>query len=140
MTTVNDWNTQIINEFRANEGRVGGRFEGRTMLLLHHKGAKSGQERVNPLVYLKEDGSDVMYVFASKGGAPTNPDWYYNVKANPDVTVEVGTEKYDATAEVITGPERDRIWKANVAVNPGFGEYEEKTTRTIPVIALRRKS
>lgn len=140
MTTVNDWNTQIIKEFRKNEGRVGGRFEGRTMVLLHHKGAKSGQERVNPLVYYKEDSDDTMYVFASKGGAPTNPDWYYNVKANPDVTLEVGTEKIEATAEVIAGDERDRIWKANVATNPGFGDYEQKTTRTIPVIALRRKS
>jgi deazaflavin-dependent oxidoreductase (nitroreductase family) len=138
MTAVNDWNTQIIKEFRDNGGRVGGRFEGRTMLLLHHKGAKSGQERVNLLVYYKE--GDTMYIFASKGGAPSNPDWFYNVKANPDVTLEVGTEKFGATAEVVTGEERDRIWKANVAVNPGFGEYEEKTTRTIPVIALRRKN
>ncbi len=139
MTTVHNWNQQIIDEFRANKGIVGGPFTGATMLLLHHKGAKSSTERVNPLVYYQEEGSEVMYVFGSKGGAPENPDWYYNLKANPDVTLEVGTETFDATAEVITGPERDRIYEANAKLRSAFAQYQANTKRKIPVIALRRK-
>jgi deazaflavin-dependent oxidoreductase (nitroreductase family) len=139
MTSARDWNRQIIEEFRANEGRVGGPFEGATMLLLHHKGRKSGQERVNPLVYFKEDGGGTMCVFASKGGAPQNPDWYYNVRANPDVTLEVGTERFGAVASVVTGTERDRIYEANAAIRPAFAQYQRNTQRKIPVIALRRK-
>jgi deazaflavin-dependent oxidoreductase (nitroreductase family) len=140
MSTGQNWNQQIIEEFRANEGRVGGPFEGATMLLLHHRGAKSGQERLNPLVYYREDGSDTLYIFASKGGAPKHPDWYHNIVANPDVTLEVGTETFDAVAEVITGPERDRLYAANAAIRPPFVEYQKRAGRTIPVIALRRKS
>lgn len=139
MTTGQNWNQQIIEEFRANEGRVGGMFEGVTMLLLHHRGAKSGKERVNPLVYFQEEGSDTMYIFASKGGAPDHPDWYHNIVANPDVTLEVGTETFSAVAEVITGPERDRIYAANAAIRPPFAAYQQRANRTIPVIALRRK-
>lgn len=136
MTSVHDWNKQIIEEFRANEGRVGGAFKGATMLLLHHTGAKSGTERTNPLVYFKEDNT--MYVFGSKGGAPGHPDWYYNLQANPGVTLEVGTETFEATAEVITGTERDRIYAANAALRPAFAQYQNNTSRKIPVIALRR--
>src|SRR5262249_29500297 len=104
----NDWNTKIIEEFRNNEGRVGGRFRGAQMVILHTTGAKTGKERENPLVYLP-DGKRIL-VFASKGGAPTNPDWYHNLLANPDVKVEVGTETYSGVATPVTGDERDQIW------------------------------
>jgi deazaflavin-dependent oxidoreductase (nitroreductase family) len=134
MVDVRDWNTQIIEEFRANEGRVGGRFEGATMLLLHTTGAKSGQERVNPLVYLPD--GDRMVVFASKGGAPTNPDWYHNLLANPEVTVEVGTTTVRARARVTQGEERDAFWAGQVAARPAFADYEASTDRVIPVIVL----
>jgi deazaflavin-dependent oxidoreductase (nitroreductase family) len=134
MVDVRDWNTQIIEEFRANEGRVGGRFEGATMLLLHTTGAKSGQERVNPLVYLPD--GDRMVVFASKGGAPTNPDWYHNLLANPEVTVEVGTTTVRARARVTQGEERDAFWARQVAARPAFADYEASTDRVIPVIVL----
>jgi len=137
MTALHDWNRSIIEEFRANEGRVGGQFEGATMLLLTHTGRKSGEKRTNPLVYFGE--GDVMYIFGSKGGAPTNPDWYLNLLAHPDVSVEVGTETFDVTATEVTGPERDRIYAANAALRPGFATYQQNTTRKIPVIALRRK-
>jgi deazaflavin-dependent oxidoreductase (nitroreductase family) len=132
-----DWNAGIIEEFRANQGRVGGMFEGRTLLLLHHTGARTGTVRVNPLAYqVLEDGS--LAVFASKGGAPTNPDWFYNLKANPDVTLEVGTETIHARARIPDQEERDRIWTRQKQLMPGFAEYEEKTTRQIPVIVLER--
>jgi deazaflavin-dependent oxidoreductase (nitroreductase family) len=137
MTTVNDWNKGIIDEFRANEGRVGGQFEGAPMILITHTGRKTGQKRTNPLVYHKE--GDVMYVFGSKGGAPTHPEWYRNLLANPEATAEVGTEKFDVVASEVTGPERDRIFAANAALRPAFSDYEKRTTRKIPVIALRRK-
>jgi deazaflavin-dependent oxidoreductase (nitroreductase family) len=137
MTTVHDWNTQIIAEFRANEGRVGGPFKGQTVLLLTHTGAKSGKQRTNPLVYYAE--GDTLYIFGSKGGAPTNPDWYHNLAKNPAAAVEVGTAKYDVAAEVITGTERDRIYAANAEKVPTFGQYQKNTSRTIPVVALRRK-
>jgi deazaflavin-dependent nitroreductase family protein len=136
MVEEKDWNRAIIEEFRANEGKVGGPFEGFPLLLLHTTGAKSGQARVNPLAY-QVDGDRLM-VFASKAGAPTNPDWFYNVIANPDVTVEVGTETTSARATVLTGEERDRIWRRQVESAPTFGEYEEKSGRTIPVVALDR--
>ena len=134
---MQNYNQQIIDEFHANEGKVGGPFEGATLLLLTHKGAKSGTERTNPLAYIEEDGR--YFVFGSKGGASTHPDWYFNVQANPDVSIEVGTDTYDATAEVLTGEERDRIWAKNVARMPQFAEYEKRTSRQIPVIALTPK-
>jgi deazaflavin-dependent oxidoreductase (nitroreductase family) len=135
---VNDYNRQIIEEFRANEGRVGGPFEGATLLLLTHKGAKTGTARTNPLAYIEEDGR--YFVFGSKGGASTNPDWYHNLRANPNATIEIGTEKFDVTAEVLTGEVRDRVWARTVRERPAFGEYEKRTSRRIPVIALTRKS
>jgi deazaflavin-dependent oxidoreductase (nitroreductase family) len=132
-----DWNAGIIDEFRANQGKVGGMFEGRPLLLLHHKGARTGTLRVNPLAYqVLDDGS--LAVFGSKGGAPTNPDWFYNLKANPDVTVEVGTEIFHARARIPDKEERDRIWNRQKEIMPGFSEYEKKTTRQIPVIVLER--
>lgn len=134
---MHNYNQSIIDEFRANEGVVGGPFEGATVLLLTHKGARSGQTRTNPLVYL-EDG-DRYLIFASKGGASTNPDWYHNLLANPDVTIEVGTEKFDTTAAELKGEERDRLFKKNAELRPQFGQYQENTSRTIPVIALTRK-
>jgi deazaflavin-dependent oxidoreductase (nitroreductase family) len=132
-----DWNAGIIDEFRANQGKVGGMFEGRPLLLVHHKGAKTGAVRVNPLAYqVLEDGS--LAVFGSKGGAPTNPDWFYNLRANPDVTVEVGTETFHARARIPDKEERDRIWNRQKGISPGFAEYEQKTTRQIPVVILER--
>lgn len=129
----------MIDEFRANDGRVGGPFEGRTLLLLHHRGAKSGTEYINPLAYQRLS-DDAVAVFGSKGGSPTNPDWYYNVTANPDVTVEIGNETFKARARVTEGEERERIWERQKADWPGFAEYEEKTKgiRTIPVVVLDR--
>ena len=134
---MQDYNRQIIDEFRANEGKVGGRFEGRTMLLLTHTGRKSGQKRTNPLVYMAE--GDRLIIFASKGGAPQNPDWYWNLMSNPEATVEVGTETFEVEAEEVKGEERDRLWRKNVEINPGFGDYEQATDRVIPVVALKRK-
>lgn len=134
MADTKNWNTKIIEEFRTNEGRVGGPFEKLPLLLLHTKGAKSGEERVNPLAYMR-DGKGYV-VFASKGGSPTNPDWYHNVVANPDVTVEVGTETLKARARVATDPERTELWTRQVASVPTFGEYEEKSGRKIPVIVI----
>ena len=134
MNDVNERNKKIIEEFRANEGRVGGYFEGKSLLLLHTKGAKSGQERVNPVACVKDD--ERLVVIASKGGAPTHPDWYYNVVANPQVTVEVGADKLQAYATVAEEPERSRLYEKMVEVMPGFGEYQRSTTRVIPVIVL----
>ena len=136
MSDMNEWNKAIIKEFRANDGKVGGQFADMTLLLLHTTGAKSGLPRVNPLVYL-EDG-DRLVVFASKAGAPTNPDWYYNVVANPEVSVEVGTEWFRALATIAEEPERTKLFDKMVALNPGFGEYQRKTTRIIPAIILTR--
>jgi deazaflavin-dependent oxidoreductase (nitroreductase family) len=132
-----DWNQQIIDEFRANDGRVGGNFEGRTLLLLHHTGAKTGTERINPLAYQRLSGDSVA-IFASKGGAPTTPDWFYNLVAHPDVTVEIGTETHSARARVAEGAERETIWTKQKSDWPGFAEYEEKTAgiREIPVVIL----
>ncbi len=134
---MSDWNTKIIEEFRANEGRVGGPFEGAPMILVHHIGARSGVERVTPLVYFPEaDGR--MVIIASKAGAPTNPDWFHNLKANPEVDVEVGADTFPVSVAEATGDDRDEIWSRVVAASPGFGEYQEKTTRTIPVLVLTR--
>jgi deazaflavin-dependent oxidoreductase (nitroreductase family) len=135
---MNNYNRQIIEEFHANDGKVGGPFEGATLLLLTHRGAKSGTERTNPLAYIEEDGR--YFVFGSKGGASTNPDWYHNLRANPNATVEIGTEKFGVTAEVLQGEERDRVWTRNVSERPTFGEYEKRTSRKIPVIALTRRA
>lgn len=134
MSDVHDWNSRIIEEFRANQGRVGGSFEDAPLLLLHTTGAKSGRERVNPMMYLDLD--DHRYVFASKAGADSDPDWYRNLTANPEVTVEVGTETYRARARTVTGPDRDRIYTEQATRYPGFAEYQEKTSRVIPVVEL----
>ncbi|MGH9169735.1 MAG: nitroreductase family deazaflavin-dependent oxidoreductase [Acidimicrobiales bacterium] len=139
MPEVNDWNKHVIEEFRANEGRVGGNFEGAPVLLLTTMGAKSGLKRVNPMMYLRlDEAGDTVYVFASKAGAPTSPDWYHNLVANPSVTVEIGTGTFEATASVVTGEERDRIYAEQATRYPGFADYQEKTDRLIPVVALRR--
>jgi deazaflavin-dependent oxidoreductase (nitroreductase family) len=134
---VNDWNANIIAEFRSNEGKVGGQFEGAPVLLLHTKGAKSGQMRINPMMYLDHEGK--RYIFASYAGAPTNPDWYHNLVAHPEVTVEVGTETFEAIATPVTLEERDRIYPIQGELYPNFAEYETKTTRKIPVVELVRK-
>jgi deazaflavin-dependent oxidoreductase (nitroreductase family) len=133
-TSPQDFNAQIIEEFRANQGVVGGPFEGATLLLLHHVGARSGKDRINPLVY-NRDG-DRYVVFASKAGAPTNPDWYHNLKANPNITIEVGTDTIPVVASEASGEERDRLFAAQVRRSPQFGEYQSKTDRAIPVILL----
>jgi deazaflavin-dependent oxidoreductase (nitroreductase family) len=137
MPDLNEWNKKVIEEFHANGGKVGGQFAGSPMVLLTTTGAKSGQRRVSPMLYL-QDG-DRLVVFASKAGAPTNPDWYHNLVAHPDVTVEVGTDTYDATATVLHGEERDRLYDKQAELYPNFREYQEKTTRVIPVVALERK-
>ena len=136
MNPINDRNKIIIDEFRANAGKVGGPFAGRTLLLLHTIGAKSGQKRINPVACITD--GDRLVIIASKGGAPTNPDWYYNIVANPVVTVEVGTEQFQARAAVSAEPERTRLYNQMVAMMPGFAEYQSKTTRVIPVITLTR--
>ena len=133
---MNEFNKQVMAEFRANNGRVGGHFEGHPVLLLTTTGAKSGRRFTLPLVYLPD--GERMIIFASKAGAPTNPDWYHNLVANPIVTVEVDPETFDARATVITGDERDRLYATQVTRMPQFGDYEKKTTRVIPVIALER--
>ena len=134
---MSDWNEKIIEEFRANEGKVGGPFEGAPLLLLTSKGAKTGEARTAPLMYLADQGRYV--VFASKGGAPTNPDWFHNLVADPEATVEVGTERFPVTAVVTEGAERDTLYARQVEAYPQFGEYEEQTDRVIPAIALVRK-
>ena len=136
MAEMNDFNTQIIEEFRANDGVVGGPFAGATLLLLHTTGAKTGLERINPVAYRAE--GDDLFVFASKAGAPTDPDWFHNLVADPSVKVELGNEHFDATAEVLVGEERDRVYGAQAAAIPAFAEYEKKTDRVIPVVRLVR--
>lgn len=133
-TSPADFNAKVIEEFHANGGHVGGPFEGMQLLLLHHTGAKSGKPRINPLVY-QRDGERLV-IFASKAGAPTNPDWYHNVSANPAVEIEVGTEKFAALASEAEGEERDRLFRTQVEQAPQFAEYEQKTERVIPVIIL----
>jgi deazaflavin-dependent oxidoreductase (nitroreductase family) len=133
---TNNFNAKIIEEFRANAGKVGGPFEGANVLLLHTRGAKTGLERVNPLAY--EPLGDDIAVFASKGGADTNPDWYRNLLANPLTTVEVGTDTVEVRARVAEGEERERIWERQKQIMPGFAEYEQRTERQIPVVVLER--
>jgi deazaflavin-dependent oxidoreductase (nitroreductase family) len=137
MSEANESNARnqiIIDEFRANNGKVGGRFEGKTLLLLHTTGAKSGKERINPVAYVRDGKRDV--VIASKGGAPNSPDWYYNILAHPHLTVEVGTDTFQVEAKVAEEPERTRLYNKMVEMMPGFDDYRRKTTRVIPVIEL----
>jgi deazaflavin-dependent oxidoreductase (nitroreductase family) len=134
MSSPNDWNQSIIEEFRANGGKVGGPFAGNTLLLLHTTGAKTGEPRINPLATIKD--GDRYVVIASKGGAPTNPDWYYNVIANPVITIEAGIEEFQARAAVAEEPERTRLFEKMAAAMPGFTEYQRNTTRILPVIVL----
>jgi deazaflavin-dependent oxidoreductase (nitroreductase family) len=136
MADREDWNAKIIEEFRANEGRVGGPFEGAPLLLLSTTGRRSGTTRVNPLMYLPD--GDRLVVFASKGGAPTDPDWYHNIVASPEASVEVGTERFPVRATVATGEERDRLFGEQAKRYPQFAQYEANTERTIPVIVLER--
>jgi deazaflavin-dependent oxidoreductase (nitroreductase family) len=133
---VNDFNSAIIEEFRANSGRVGGQFEGAPLLLLTSTGAKSGEARTTPVVYLR-DGEHLV-IFASKAGAPTNPAWYHNLLANPSATVEVGAETVKVDAGVAAGEERERLYALQSERFPQFVEYARKTTREIPVVVLQR--
>jgi len=135
MSDVNDWNTKIIEEFRGNGGRVGGNFAGAPLLLLHTVGAKSGEERINPVMYQALDGDSVA-VFASKAGMDSNPDWYHNVVANPEVTAEIGTRTGRFIARVAEGDERERIWTRQKSAYPNFADYERNTSRQIPVVVL----
>ncbi len=133
---MSDWNKQIIEEFRANDGKVGGHFANKTLLILHTTGAKSGKERLNPVATFEDD--ERLVIVASKNGAPTNPDWYYNLVANPVVGVEYGTEQFQAQATITSEPERTELYEKMVNEFAGFAEYKEKTTRVIPVITLTR--
>jgi deazaflavin-dependent oxidoreductase (nitroreductase family) len=138
---VSDFNAGVIAEFRAKEGRVGGNFEGAPIVLVHHKGRRTGRDLVSPMMYLPaDDDPATIYVFASKAGAPDNPDWYVNLTAAGSAEVEVGTEQYPVTVTELTGADRDRVYAEQARRYPGFGEYEQKTAgiRTIPVLALRR--
>lgn len=134
MPDMNDWNRQTIEEFRANKGKVGGFWEGRPLLLITTTGAKSGQPRTNPVMYMREGHH--LYIFGSKAGAHTHPHWYHNLLAHPKVTVELGDEKFHAIAKPVTGEERDKIYAKWSGLYPQFREYQEKTTRKIPVIEL----
>jgi deazaflavin-dependent oxidoreductase (nitroreductase family) len=133
---MSDWNTRVIEEFRANAGKVGGNFEGAPMLILHTTGAKTGRERVNPLVY--QAVGDDLAIFASKGGAPDNPDWFHNIVAHPDVTVEIGADTVPMRARVAGSDEREPIWSRQKRLMPGFADYEANTSRQIPVVVLER--
>ncbi|MGW6276952.1 nitroreductase family deazaflavin-dependent oxidoreductase [Kribbella sp. NPDC055071] len=138
---MSDWNTQNIDAFRANDGKLGGPFEGAPVVLLHHRGRKSGREYIAPTMYLAhETDPDTIYVFASKGGAPTNPEWYINLTAAGEGVVERGTETYPVKVHEITGAERDRIYGIHAGRYPGFAEYERQTAgiRIIPVLELKR--
>ena len=134
---MSDWNDKIIAEFRANEGRVGGNFEGAPLLLLHSTGARSGQERVSPMMY--QAAGHGFAVFASKAGADTDPDWLHNLRAHPEASIEVGTETLEVTARVLDEKEREPIWETQKARFPGFADYEAKTSRVIPVVMLDRR-
>ena len=136
MSTPRDRNEAIIEEFRANDGKVGGPFAGKTLLLLHTVGAKSGRARVNPVAYVPD--GDFFAIVASKGGAPTNPAWYHNLMAHPHITVEVGVEHFPVVASVAAEPERTRLYDKMIAMLPVFAEYRSRTSRVIPVIILRR--
>jgi deazaflavin-dependent oxidoreductase (nitroreductase family) len=133
---MSDWNAKVIEEFRANDGKVGGGFDGAPMLILHTRGAKTGEDRVHPVVY--QPVGDAFAVFASKGGAPTNPAWFHNLTVNPDVKIEVGTDTIDVRARVLENEERAPIWEKQKQLMPGFAEYEQKTSRQIPVVLLER--
>ena len=138
-----NWNDSAIAEFRANEGRLGGTFEGAPVVLVHHRGRTSGRDYVTPMMYLPDDNDpDTIHVFATKGGAPTNPDWYYNLIAASEGTVERGTDTYPVAVHELTGKERDRIYDEQARRYPGFADYARQTdgVRTIPVLALRRSS
>jgi deazaflavin-dependent oxidoreductase (nitroreductase family) len=137
MSTPIDRNRAIIEEFRANGGKVGGHFAGKTLLLLHTVGAKSGRELVNPVAYVPD--GDRFAIVASKGGAPTNPGWYHNLLAHPHVTVELGVEQFPVIASVAPEPERTRLYEKMIAMLPVFAEYRSRTSRIIPVIILRRE-
>jgi deazaflavin-dependent oxidoreductase (nitroreductase family) len=134
MSDPGDWNRKIIEEFRANDGKVGGPFDGAPLLLLHTTGARSGQERVSPVMY--QDLGGPVAVFASKAGAPDNPDWYHNLRAHPAVTAEIGTETRSFQARVADADEREPIWTRQKTEYPGFADYETKTSRQIPVVIL----
>jgi deazaflavin-dependent oxidoreductase (nitroreductase family) len=139
MSNPNNWNEKVIADFRAHDGRVGGQFEGAPMVLVHHRGRRTGHEYVNPMMYLAaERGDGTIYVFASKGGAPTNPDWYYNLTAAGKGSVELGTGTFPVTVRELHGEEHDRIFAEQASRYPGFAEYAEKTAgvRTIPVLEL----
>lgn len=136
MSERNNFNDDIITEFRANSGKVGGYFEGATLLLLTTTGAKSGKARINPLAYVTD--GDRIVIIASKGGADTNPDWYRNLQAHPTATVEIGTERFQTRATVTEEPERTRLYAKMVEKMPGFADYERKTSRKIPVMTLER--
>ncbi len=128
MSAANDWNAKTIAEFRENEGRVGGHFQGAPIVLVHHRGRKSGREYVNPMMYLPDDGDeDTIYVFASKAAAPSNPDWYYNLIATGECTVERGTETYRVTVRELSGDERDRVYNQQARRYPGFADYARRT-------------
>lgn len=133
---MSDWNTGIIEEFRQNAGKVGGMFEGAPLLLLQHVGARTGTERVSPLVYLPV--GDSWAIFASKGGADTNPDWFHNLMANPETKIEIGDEVVSVVARLIEGEERTPIWERQKQERPNFADYERKTARSIPVVILDR--
>ncbi|MEV4889252.1 nitroreductase family deazaflavin-dependent oxidoreductase [Nonomuraea sp. NPDC055795] len=132
----NDFNQQVIEEFRANAGKVGGYFEGHDLVLLTTKGAKSGNETTSPVMYLPD--GDRYVIIASNGGADNHPAWYHNLLAHPELTAEIGTETFSAKAQQIDGTERDELYARMVAIAPGFAEYEAKTTRRIPVLSLHR--
>jgi deazaflavin-dependent oxidoreductase (nitroreductase family) len=133
---MSDWNAKVIEEFRTNHGKVGGMFEGAPLLLLSTTGAKSGATRVNPLMYLPI--GDSVAIFASKGGAPSHPDWFHNVKANPTVSVEIGDETFEAIATEVTGDERDDLYGRQSAAYPQFAEYQADNARRIPVVVIER--
>jgi deazaflavin-dependent oxidoreductase (nitroreductase family) len=137
LSDMNAWNAKVLDEFRANAGKVGPPFEGSPVLILHSVGAKSGQDRLNPLVY--QQVGDAWAIFASKGGAPTNPDWYYNLLAHPDTVIEVGADEVPVTARVAGSEEREPIWTTQKERFEGFAGYEKATTRTIPVVILERR-
>jgi len=137
MTDQNDYNRQLIEEFRANRHKVGGPFENRPLLLLTTTGARSGERRTTPVMYISD--GDRLLVIASNAGAPKNPDWYYNLVAHPEVTVEVRKETFEATTLVMEGEERQKLWSRIVDLYPFFSEHQTKTTRQIPVIALSRR-
>ena len=137
MTSRNDRNRPLIEEFRSNQGKVSGHFADAPLLLLGTSGAKTGQPRTNPLMFLPD--GDRWIVFASKGGDPTSPDWYHNLVANPNVTVEVGTETFEAVATVLTDDERDGLFARQAELYPMYAEYQQRTTRMIPVVALTRR-